>query len=356
MIDFDPDDLPSGVRLPTIIDEGLALDKRPGALSLDYLTSYTIGPVQQGDFSLGLADRIWKIRIYDQSIRLARENNDRTGFEPETLLVNLDFQPKESDAAFDQQGRLFVCMEYAGEMWLYWFNSFLGIFEVANFGAGRSPPCTLDQLTNRVDSDLHVFYTDEVSIKYRVQRENYAVVHDTGYPVTFRTHLEDAAITQGGRVVVLVSNMDVEGHYSFERTFSKLLPITFPEESLFESLDVQSGIILVVLQTVAPPGFGSNFLDDVEEYHEGLTIQSGICVIALILHTLFDVEQWHEGLTIQSGICVIALILHTLFDIEQWHEGLTIQSGILAVIVITHTLFDIEQWHEGLTIISGTLV
>lgn len=355
-IDFDPDDDPVGETLGKVLDEGLSLTVRPGALSYDYLTSYTIGPVQQGDFSLGLADRIWQVRIYNQSVRLARQNNNRSEFESETLLTTLPFNPVEGDAAFDQSARAFVCMEFQSHIWFYWYNSSLGVFEVKDFGPGRSPRCTLDQLSNRPDSDLHVFYIANGFLRYRVQRENYAVERSTGYATTDDSYVEDAAITKGDRIVVLMSNRDINGHYSFERTYSILLPISLIAESVFEGLAPQLGILLVLLQTVAPLVDGANFVDDVEQYHEGLTVQSGLLVTPIILHALYDIEQYHEGLTVQSGLLVVVVVTNVLFDIEQYHEGLTVQSGLLVVIVITHVLFDIEQYHEGLTVISGTLV
>lgn len=364
-IDFEPDDNPLGEALQVVRDQGLTVNTtRPGALSYDFLTSYTLGPIHQGDFSAGLANRIWRVRLYDQVIRLARENDGKTGFENEVVLANIPFTPVESDAAFDQAARLFVCVEFSGHVWFYWFKPVLGAFVFEDFGVGHSPRCTLDQLTNRDDSDLHVFYLRDGNLYYRVQRENYAVEHGTNYVGQLTSFIDDVAITKGGRVVALIANVGADGHYYYELTFSKLLPYLSDRESVIEGLNIQSGINVVALFPVGPPYDALPYQDDIEQYHEGLIPQSGILVAPVIfvappadaMPFQDDVEQYHEGLTIQSGILVVALILHTLFDIEQYHEGLTINSGILVAIVIVHNLFDIEQYHEGLTIISGTLV
>jgi hypothetical protein len=333
-------------------------------LSYDFLTSYTLGPIQQGDFSAGLANRIWRVRVYDQVIRLARENDGKSGFENEVVLSAIPFQPVESDAAFDQAARLFVCVEFNNHVWFYWFKPVAGAFVFEDFGEGHSPRCTLDQLTNRSDSDLHVFYLRDGNLFYRVQRENYAVEHATGYVGQLTSYVDDVAITKGGRVVALIANLDADGHYYYELTFSTLLPYLADHDSFSEGLTAESGILEIVLFVVAPPADAAQYQDDVEEFHEGLAPQSGILVAPVIfvgtpadaLPYQDDVEQFHEGLTVQSGILIVALILHTLFDIEQYHEGLTIQSGVIVAIVISHVLFDIEQYHEGLTIVSGTLV
>lgn len=333
-------------------------------MSYDFLTSYTLGPIHQGDFSAGLADRIWRVRIYDQTIKLARENDSRTGFEGDVFLADVPFAPVESDAAFDQAARLFVCLEFNGHVWFYWFKPSVAAFVFEDFGPGRSPRCTLDQLTNRDDSDLHVFYLRDSTLYYRVQRENYAVEHSTGYVGSTTSFVDDAGITKGGRVVVLIANVSGDGHYSFDHTFSQLLPYLSDRESFTESLGIVSGQIPIVLHIAAPPADLTEFQDDVEQWHEGLTVQSGIINVPIILvappgaGTPFqdDVEQYHEGLTIISGALPVVVILHTTFDTDSWKEGLTIVSGTVPVIVIVHTTFDVEQWHEGLTIVSGTLV
>lgn len=333
-------------------------------MSYDFLTSYTLGPVEQGDFSAGLADRIWRVKIYNQTINLARENDAKTGFEPDVFLTNIPFSPVESDAAFDQAARVFVCLEFNGHVWFYWFKPSAAAFVFEDFGPGHSPRCTLDQLTNRDDSDLHVFYMRNLKLYYRVQRENYAVEHDTGYVGEATSFVDDAGITKGGRVVALIANVDPDGHYSFAHTFSTLLPYLSDRETTYISLGIQNGQLVIVVLPVGPPADGLPYQDDVESWHEGLNIVSGILAAPIILvappgdGTPYqdDVESFHEGLTIISGSIPVVIINHTTFDTDSWKEGLTIQSGVLAVIVIVHTTFDVEQFHEGLTIISGTLV
>lgn len=48
--------------------------RRPDAISPDYLTSFTVGPVAVADVSRGMVDRLWKVRLVGHTIMIARTN------------------------------------------------------------------------------------------------------------------------------------------------------------------------------------------------------------------------------------------------------------------------------------------
>lgn len=67
---------------PPIALRNASLERRPDAISSDYLTSFTYGPQEQGDPNGdgGVLNRLWKIRVgNDHKIWIAKTNNSFTG-------------------------------------------------------------------------------------------------------------------------------------------------------------------------------------------------------------------------------------------------------------------------------------
>ena len=165
------------------LDLGLSLDRRPDAISLDYLTAFTLGPVNIGDFSLGAQERVWKIRAQGGTVFSARQKNDRSDFEGEVLLFSHSADtPTEIDAAFDQNARVLVCMESPsgpgrqGELLIYYYDPFSASYQLVNFGRGRTPRAVLDDVVDTNNGDLLVFYVHDLKgICYRQQRDRYLV-------------------------------------------------------------------------------------------------------------------------------------------------------------------------------------
>lgn len=165
------------------IDDGVSLDRRPDAISFDYLTAFSLGPVQLGDFSAGPVDRAWKVRCSGTSVFASRENDARDGFEDETLVFSFTgIGAIEIDAAFDQSAHILVCMERAtgvdgsSEIWIYYYDPFLAGYTLANFGRGRTPRAVLDDILDSSNADILVFYlADTVGLCWRQQRERYLV-------------------------------------------------------------------------------------------------------------------------------------------------------------------------------------
>lgn len=193
---YSPDDTPAteaeanlGVREfyaelasdTVVLDPGLSLVRRPDAISVDYLTAFTLGPYNIADFSRGPVDRPWKVRAVGNRIYYARLNEARTGFENEVFLFEfIGPPPLEIDAAFDQSARILVCMERAtgigdaSEVWIYFFDPTLPGFVLTNFGSGRTPRALLDDAVDSNNADILVFYLrDGVGMCWRQQRDRY---------------------------------------------------------------------------------------------------------------------------------------------------------------------------------------
>lgn len=164
-----------------ILEDGVSIDRRTDAISLDYLTCFTLGPIQLADFSAGPIDRPWRIRAVGNVVYSARLNAARSGFDPEVELFRFaGVPPTEIDAAFDQAARILVCMERATgpgntpELWVYFYDPLIPGYTLKLFGQGRTPRAVLDDAVDSSNADILVFYlNDNVGMCYRVQRDRY---------------------------------------------------------------------------------------------------------------------------------------------------------------------------------------
>lgn len=173
----------------SIIGPG-SIDRRPDAFSSDYTFAHSFGPVALGDFTQGLYVRTWRARVDNATgtVYLCRNNATNDAWEAEVVLFNFAGAPiLEMDAAFDQQGRVFICAERAtgaagaSEIWAYYFNGLVGNYAFEMKGAGRTPKALLDDTFDTTNADVLLFYmNDPVGMCYRYQRDRY----NTEYVVT----------------------------------------------------------------------------------------------------------------------------------------------------------------------------
>jgi hypothetical protein len=162
-----------------------SIDRRPDAISSNYLFAHSWGPVQLGDFSQGLYNRPWRVRADNDTKKfyLARANDANTAWEAETevfTFVGADII--EMDACFDQQGRVFVCAERAtgaggaSEIWAYFLDPFVPGYVFVQKATGRTPRCILDDVVDTALGDVLMFYVNPVNgVCWRQQRDRYNI-------------------------------------------------------------------------------------------------------------------------------------------------------------------------------------
>ena len=341
--------------LTAIVGEGLSLTRRPDAISLDYYTSFTFGPIAQGSSIAGPHDRVWKIRHRNGEVLAARANVTETDYDPEVPLftysgVIID----ELDSAFDQNARVFVCAERATgaeespEIWFYWYNPFVADFVFENFGAGRTPRTILDNPNDPDNSDVLVFYVNPTTnlIHYRVQREQFATEHTVPVSAVPGISLEDVGLSRGHRASILYSVHDpVAGRYTLNRIYSPLYTIAFSDwmTTGFE-------FVYAVLAT-----FLINYTTEVESVDTGIEFTSGALTEPLIDQTWFEGEGIDSTIEFVSATLVVILLLHTMYDPESIKPSVQFTSATLVAILIAYSAYDAESLQTNVNLVSATL-
>jgi hypothetical protein len=360
----------------TIVGPG-SLDRRPDAISPDYTYAHLFGPVQLSDFSQGLYNRAWRVRVDNaaKTVYLARANDANTAWEAETVvLVFAGVDILELDAAFDQQGRIFLCAERAtgtggaSEVWIYFFNSLLGAYAFTDFGAGRTPRAILDDPLSPNTGDVLVFYIrDAAGLCWRQQRDRFAVENIAVIPGAvfnaFYSYIEDVYRAIDGRLHVLYSVHDlVTGQYNLYHYETVLYPGFMETEKWTMDSVPLSGIIPSILQYIGPPGMLNpsgaplDAYDEVDPWKLLASPQSGILATVLFFHTLFDHDDWKLAAVPLSGTVPTVLFFHTLFDHDDWKMSSVPLSGTVPQVLFFHTLFDHDDWKLAAIPLSGTLV
>jgi hypothetical protein len=354
-----------------------SLIRRPDAISPDYTYAHLFGPVQLSDFSLGLYNRPWRVRVDNaaKTIYLARANDANTAWEAETVvLVFAGVDILELDAAFDQQGRIFLCAERAtgtggaSEVWIYFFNSLLGAYVFTDFGAGRTPRAILDDPLSPNTGDVLVFYIrDAAGLCWRQQRDRFAVEFVAVIPGAVfdavHSYIEDVYRAIDGRLHVLYSVHDLAtGRYNLFHYETVLYP-WFMESESWTMADVpRSGTLPSILQyvgpagTLNPSGFPLDGYDEVDPWKFSALPQNGLLPTVRFFHTLFDHDDWKFASVPLSGSVPQVLFFHTLFDHDDWKIGAVPLSGTVPQVLFLHTLFDIDTWKMAASPLSGTLV
>lgn len=230
--------------------DGSSVTRRPDAISLDYLHSFTLGPKAISDPSEGILYRPWRCWLEaGQYVYVARANVDNTDWEDGIRLFNskdwTTVEIKELDVAFTQNADPVVCCECSdGHIWIYFYNSAPGHgqFEFNDFGVGRSPRAVLDDPFDVVNSDVQIFYIIGAGLKYRQQRDRYTVVYDTPVVSVAGTYVEDAFRDNSLRLHVILSHRNtLTGRYSLDLLSSTLFPLKLPADSLTFSQQVAGG-------------------------------------------------------------------------------------------------------------------
>lgn len=339
------------------LSSGASLTRRLDAISLDYLTAYSIGPIADGDASGGTRARVWRARaVNDETsgtgqIFIANSNDSNTAWINEVLLFSYVGTAREIDLAFEQAARPVVTLEIAGRINLYWFDPTQSDFVVTDFDDGRNPRVLLDAPNDTANSDVLLFYIRDASdrVVYRQQRDRYATRYDSPLVNVGSKFLEEVIRATDNRVAIIASVRDVAaGQYSLQRRETTL----YPYISDIDAGDADWAILAGVLTSIII----DHLLFDIDKIDTIWSIRAGTNNVVLINHVLFDIDKLDAVWAIQSGSNIVVVITHTMFDIDKLDAVWTIQSGTNVVIVITHTLFDIDQLDAAWSIQGGTLV
>lgn len=235
--------------------DGTSKSRRPDAVSLDYLTSHSMGPVDQQDPSEGVFTYAWRVRLIDNFVALARETDG--AWEEDTILFSITDGLGAAlalDLGFTQSADPVVAVERAtgfggiSEIWIYYYNPLLAAFEFGNFGEGRNPRVVIDQPHNSLEADIQVFYISSVvGLVHRQQRDRYQIEYFIA-AADENMFLEEALVRTDRRIELVLAVRDVEaGQYDLQSVVSLLYPIAVETEALNVSNSVSDLVLRVVI-------------------------------------------------------------------------------------------------------------
>lgn len=339
---------------------GTSITRRPDAISFDYLTAHTVGPIATGDPSDGIVSWVWKARATATQVFIARENATRDGWLPEVALFAYAGAPiDELDFCFDQNGQPIVVAERAGHLWIYYNDITLGGYGFRDFGVGRCARAVLDDPLDVVGSDVLVFYVSAAGIVYRQQRDRYAVVYGTiavaGVAVA-DLYLEDAVRTPDNRVSILYSARDAATFsYRFGRIDTVLYPYHAPYEGegMIEGLvPMNAALLRIVIANVAPYD-GEGMTEAFGLTPGGIAVLLNVGSPIINLNEPYVDEAMTEAIAVRSG--VLFLVIHDFAQPwvdEAMTQGLGSQSGVL-----TQVVYDLVEPYasEGMTQAFGVV-
>jgi hypothetical protein len=342
------------VALAATLDEA-SVDRRPDALSSDYLSAHSTGPVALGDVSGGTVGHTWRARFDPDSsdVLLSRATDAGDAWGAEGVLLHVTGAPLlELDVAFDQNARPVLCCERAtgaggaSQVWLYRFDSLLGDYSFTELDDGRTPRIVLDDPFDTTASDLLVFYMSDAAdrLVFRQQRDRYATRIETPVSGVASYYVERAMRTTDNRVRVLGSVHDAtRGTWAFAKLDTSL----YPYHASTEGVDLSAGALDSSLDTIL--AFASMDAEGV-----GLSMGALDSDLVEVLHILPTLPA--EGVDLSMGAADslgLVTVLHVLPSLPT--EGVNVtggaSGGTLAVALIIHG----SQPAEGVNISGGAL-
>lgn len=346
---------------PTHAVLGTSIERRPDAISLDYLTAFTVGPIEEGDVSQGATARVWRVRDDGEGdVLIAGALADSWG--EERVLFSYDHATApilELDVAFEQNARAVVVAERetgAGgesEVWVYWFDPVLGAFTFARLGAGRTPRALLDAPRDISQSDVLLFYATNTSdaICYRQQRDRYAVEYPVPSAGLSGLSIEDAMASEDNRVRLVCSLHDEEGGtYALVLIDSTLYPFAADPETLgapvvaLDAGELRQVVIVADMETEAlfasTPSLAGLLLAD-----------------PLIIYTSPDADAFAamapemDGALLQDATIVVVLLPESNLSVS----APAFAGAELPQIVIVYVAFDVEALNASVAFNSALL-
>lgn len=344
--------------------QGTSSERRPDAISLDYLTAFCVGPEAQGDASFGLFRRGWRARCVNgeaagavwlshSSVTVEETRAGAVGtWEAETLLfIFPGAAALEVDVAFEQSGRAVVCLERptgaggAPETWLYWYDPRVPGFTLTNLGPGRNPRILLDNPLRPEQSDVLLFSISDPNdrLEMRMQGEFYAVPHATPIEGVANVYCEEVAFARDNRMHVVLSVRDVSsGRYALAALESAPYPV-----QMHEALDVRMALAsgnVVREGYVVQPGGVENTSDI-----DALDVSSSIASMYLV--ELLIVTQSTDSLDVSSSLTGASVVDLTLSP-PVTMEALDIRHALTSATSSVYIIYPPVQGPESLDIRS----
>jgi hypothetical protein len=395
------------------LEDGLSTDRRPDSISYDYLTAFSLGPIQLGDFSAGPINRAWKIRVSGNTVFSSRQNDAGNGFEDEQIVFTFTgLGATEIDVAFDQSAHILVCMERptgvggSSEIWIYYYDPFITNFTLANFGRGRTPRAVLDDILDSSNADILVFYlVDSVGMCWRQQRivskRDYGAVLDFPETVYYAEVETWNSFFGGGALRAIDENGAVVNEFTFgpgdtsgtrqlayvysQTGFRKLQFLSSSQDSRKWANVRYSTSQIPGAPIPTPLDLANTYLEDVYKATSGRVViiysvrdpvagTYKLDTIGTVLYPqVLPTEKWTSFKTVPLSGILLKILRFLMppgavdpdgnppdaFDqIDEWKTlATTPASGILRDTIISHTLFDIDEWQSPAAIpTSGTLV
>jgi hypothetical protein len=230
---------------------GASLAKRPDSIAYDYMTAFALGPLGLNDPSAGILIRVWYVRTDGINVYVARANEINTAWEDEVHLFSASANDiVEIDLAFTQNGDPVVVMERAGHIWVYWFDPVASASVQTDLGTGRNPRVAIDDPLDTSNSDVQIFYIDDTAgrVRYRTQRERYAIANDTPLVGVGQRYLEEVYRGRGNRLHILFSEHNPgTGRWSLGYIDSLLFGFRLPaemQEILATAFQVENRLVI----------------------------------------------------------------------------------------------------------------
>ena len=309
--------------MPAEISVGGSLLARPDAVTRDYKTAFSLGPVAIGDNSQGHHTFPWRARLLPgNKVWISRANEAGTGWGEEALLFTFEGNEGfEVDIAFDQNGGTVVAVDRlnaaldGSEVWLYWFNPLEADYSFDLKSVGRCPRLLLDDIENTAESDIQLFYLNDTTgrCEFRVQREfydtPYEVPTDAWYDLESRTsspqdstaglYLEEVLRTKDHRVCVVASQRtEITGRYRLLVAESQPYPLV-PSASLDLAALIE---LLDTIQTILPADWQIASLAPIAE----LGLIEAIDLVITVSPEALD-NTWIGGVA-PSGLVPVAMM------------------------------------------------
>lgn len=342
----------SDFEITGFIVSGASTTRRPDTVSENYLTAFSLGPIDTADTSQGLLSRVWKVRADSaNNVWYAKENG--ANWTSETLLFTYTGSAiLEVDLAFEQNGRPVVAAERAtgvggsSEVWIYWFDPLVSGFVFARVNEGRTPRLVLDDPVNQSISDVLLFYVNTGSnyIQYGVQSERYETVNNTPVTGVNYTYLEEAQRDLSGRVLVSYSTRDTSsGQYALNHLASGLYPAILTVENIFVSGSVSGSSITEATITSSM---------DIEYIFVSGSV-SGSSIQETLITSSLDIEYVFVSGSV-SGSSIRDVLITSSLDIEYVFVSGSVSGSDIKTILITSSM-DIEYIFASGSVSDATI-